>query len=220
MSIGSITSGSTDTSSLTGSKQTIADNFDTFLNLLTTQLKNQNPLDPLDTNQFTQQLVEFSGIEQQLKTNDFLQSLVLSSQTSSASQAVSFVGKEVTASTAVTDLQNGQATWAFNAEDNAKNATITVKDSDGNTVYTAQEPIEAGTSAFTWDGTTSTGSKLTSGSYQIQVDARDGDGNYVGVTTMATGTVDSVDFSGSEPYLNIGDQRIPLSAVEAVGTPA
>ena len=64
-------------SGLANSRKTIADNFDTFLQLLTTQLKNQNPLDPLDTNQFTAQLVQFSGVEQQLKTNEFLEALLL-----------------------------------------------------------------------------------------------------------------------------------------------
>jgi flagellar basal-body rod modification protein FlgD len=78
-------------------RTTIADNFDTFLQLLTTQLKNQNPLDPLDTNQFTQQLVEFSGVEQQLKTNDFLSSLVTANANTTNSNAVGYIVKTVTA---------------------------------------------------------------------------------------------------------------------------
>src|SRR5262245_9548819 len=102
--------GSTSTSSLSGTRATIAQNFDTFLQLLTTQLKNQNPLDPLDTNQFTQQLVQFSGVEQQLKTNDFLESMMLSAQGSGNAQAVSYVGKVVTASGSKSELVDGAAT--------------------------------------------------------------------------------------------------------------
>ncbi len=83
---------------LSGSRTTIAQNFDTFLQILTTQLKNQNPLDPLDTNQFTAQLVQFTGVEQQLKTNEFLETLMLSSQNTAKSDAVSYIGKEVTSS--------------------------------------------------------------------------------------------------------------------------
>ena len=75
----------------------MADNFDTFLQILTTQLRNQNPLDPLDTNQFTQQLVQFSGVEQQLKTNQFLEAMMTSTQNANNSQAVSYIGKIVTA---------------------------------------------------------------------------------------------------------------------------
>src|SRR5512144_3277623 len=84
----------TSASSATGvDKSTIAGNFQTFLTLLTTQLKNQNPLDPLDTNQFTQQLVQFASVEQQLKTNDQLTTLVSLQQTAQSTQALTFVGK-------------------------------------------------------------------------------------------------------------------------------
>ncbi|MGY4482257.1 flagellar hook assembly protein FlgD [Bradyrhizobium sp. LM3.2] len=89
-----LTKSSTSSSSLgstTGA--TLAGNFQTFLTLLTTQLQNQNPLDPLDTNQFTQQLVQFAGVEQQLKTNDSLSQLVTLQQTTQATQALGFVGK-------------------------------------------------------------------------------------------------------------------------------
>lgn len=221
MTIGSITQPTQSTSSnISGSKKSIAENFDTFLSLLTTQLKNQNPLDPLNTNQFTQQLVQFTGVEQQLKTNDFLKSLMLSSQTATASQAVSFVGKEVTASTTQAQLQNGKASWVFDVAADAPNATITVKDEKGNTILTKQAALKQGATRFDWDGVNSTGNKLTSGTYQISVDARDANGNYVKTTTQATGIVDSVDFSGSEPYLYIGNQRVALSAVQTVRAPA
>ena len=95
--------GSSSSSSSTAvDRQTIAGNFDTFLQLLTTQLKNQNPLDPLDTNHFTQQLVQFSGVEQQLRTNQFLEAMMTSTQNANNSQAVSYIGKVVTAKTYTT----------------------------------------------------------------------------------------------------------------------
>lgn len=219
MTIGSITGSSSGNTSISGSQKSIAENFDTFLSLLTTQLKNQSPLDPLDTNQFTQQLVQFTGVEQQLKTNDFLKSLMLSSQTSMASQAVSFVGKEVTASTTQAQLNNGKASWVFDVASNAPKATITIKDEKGNTVLTKQASLSAGQTRFDWDGVNSSGTQLNSGTYQINVDARDANGNYVKTTTQATGIVDSVDFSGSEPYLFIGNQRVALSAVQTVRGP-
>src|ERR1700756_3087776 len=94
--------------------QTIAGNFQTFLTLLTTQLQNQNPLDPLDTNQFTQQLVEFASVEQQLKTNDSLSTLVSLEQTAQSTQALTFVGKTAVVNGNTAALTNSQATWELN----------------------------------------------------------------------------------------------------------
>src|SRR6201996_5114512 len=90
---------------------TIANNFQTFLTLLTTQLKNQNPLDPLDTNQFTQQLVQFAQVEQQLKSNTQLGALVSLQQTAQNTQALNFVGQTVAVDGDTAPLTNGSATW-------------------------------------------------------------------------------------------------------------
>src|ERR1700745_1003382 len=98
----------------------IAGNFNTFLTLLTTQLQNQNPLDPLDTNQFTQQLVQFASVEQQINMNTQLQTLVSLQQTAQNSQALGFVGKTVTVSGSTAPLINGQAQWTFNPPSPAK----------------------------------------------------------------------------------------------------
>src|SRR6185503_554071 len=94
--------------------KTIAGNFQTFLQLLTTQLKNQNPLDPLDTNQFTQQLVQFAQVEQQLKSNDQLATLVSLQKTAQSTQALEFVGQTVSVDGATAQLKDGSATWSFN----------------------------------------------------------------------------------------------------------
>src|SRR5437764_4901552 len=108
----------------------IADNFQTFLTLLTTQLQNQNPLDPLDTNQFTQQLVQFAGVEQQLKTNDQLTSLVSLQQTAQATQALGFVGKTAVVDGASTRLTNSAATWTLGVEQNS-NVSVSIASSTG-----------------------------------------------------------------------------------------
>src|SRR5476649_2266547 len=91
----------------------IASNFTTFLQLLTTQLKNQNPLDPLDTNQFTQQLVQFAQVEQQLKSNDQLSTLVSLQKTAQSTAALNFVGQTVAVNGGTAQLANSQATWSF-----------------------------------------------------------------------------------------------------------
>ena len=93
----------------------IADNFQTFLTLLTTQLQNQNPLDPLDTNQFTQQLVQFAGVEQQLKSNDQLKSLIEIEKSAQATQALVYVGNTVAVDGSKAQFDKS-ATWNFQVE--------------------------------------------------------------------------------------------------------
>lgn len=203
------------TSALNGTRTSLANNFDTFLQLLTTQLKNQNPLDPLDTNAFTQQLVQFSGVEQQLKTNEFLEAMVLSTQTANSAQAVSYVGKIVTASGNKSELVDGAATWHF-AVEQAANITATVRDANGSVVYTKTGSVNQGESVFNWDGIGSDGRRRPDGSYSVTIEARNNDGKLISVATEMTGEVTGVDFSGSEPVLIIGGGRVNLSAVLSV----
>lgn len=207
--------GSNSAQSLNTSRQTIAENFDTFLQLLTTQLRNQNPLDPLDTNQFTQQLVQFTGVEQQLKTNEFLQAMMTATQNAGNAQAVSYVGKVVTASGNKAELVDGQAQWHFAVEQSA-NINVTVRDMDGNVVYTKAGDVSQGESVFTWDGIGTDGRPRANGSYSITIEARNEDGQLIDVATEMTGEVTGVDFSGSEPVLIVGTARVNLSAVMSV----
>src|SRR6478752_2194235 len=103
------------TTKTTNDAATMAKNFDQFLTLLTTQLKNQNPLEPLDTNQFTQQLVQFASVEQQIKSNTTLASLLQATKASTATNALGFVGTEIRADGATTKLSNGKAQWNLNS---------------------------------------------------------------------------------------------------------
>lgn len=218
MAIGGITNSSA-SSANNASRQSIADNFDTFLSLLTTQLKNQNPLDPLDTNQFTSQLVQFTSVEQQLKTNDFLEALLLSNGNASSSQAVGYIGKEVTAVGNKSELIDGQAQWNFYLEDAASNVTVTVKDAAGKVVHTHTGALDAGWGKFTWDGVGDDGKTYPDGSYVVSIDARDADGGYIPARTELGGIVKGVDLSGTEPVLLVGDARINLSMVTSVRVP-
>src|SRR3569833_1936654 len=179
MTVSGVGSSSSSSSSVID-RTTIANNFDTFLQPLTTQLKNQNPLDPLDTNQFTQQLVEFSGVEQQLKTNDFLSSLVQANANTTNNNAVSYIGKTVTASGVQSELVNNRATRNFNLKD-AASVTVNIKDSTGRVVYTETGNMQGGTGTFTWDGLDSAGNAQPAGTYSISMQAVDGEGKSVGV---------------------------------------
>jgi flagellar basal-body rod modification protein FlgD len=203
-------------SGVASSRTQIASNFNQFLLLLTTQLKNQNPLDPLDTNQFTQQLVQFAGVEQQLQTNDTLSSLLKTTQTANASNAYGYVGAEITADGATTHLSpDTGASWHLTAP-RAGIATITISDKDGNVVATDSKALQAGAQDYAWDGRTSTGLKASEGDYTITVTASDATGKQMNISTEMTGIVDSVDLSGGTPILRVGAISIPVTNVKSI----
>lgn len=198
-------------SQMQNSRNTIAQNFDTFLSILTTQLRNQNPLDPLDTNQFTAQLVQFTGVEQQLKTNEFLETLMLSGQNSAKADAVSYIGKQVTASGKTGSLTKDEAVfWAYNAPTNIANATVTIKNAQGNVVYSETGSLKSGPGTFRWDGIGSDGSPLPEGVYTIDIKGTNSAGTGVNVSTSTMGIVTAVDFSGKVPMLTVGQNKVAL----------
>lgn len=213
-------SNSSNTSQMAGSRATIADNFDTFLSILTTQLKNQNPLDPMDTNAFTQQLVQFTGVEQQLKTNEFLETLMLAGQNTAKSDAVSYIGKEVTSSGRTGELTDANAVfWAYSANANAANATVTIKDAKGQTVYSETGPLKSGPGTFRWDGKGSDGTTKPNGVYTIDIKGKDDSGQDVKISTASIGIVTAVDFTGDVPVLTVGSRRVTITDVTDVRIP-
>ncbi|HVK91528.1 flagellar hook assembly protein FlgD [Bosea sp. NBC_00550] len=211
----SSSSSTSNNTTVNGSTSGIANNFDQFLLLLTTQLKNQSPLDPLDTNQFTAQLVQFAGVEQQLKTNETLGSLLSLSAAGTATNAVGFIGAKITADGATTRLIEGKAEWKVNMA-SAGTGTVTIKDSKGNVVQTATKTLVAGDQTYSWDGTTSTGTKAPDGEYTITIDAKNVAGEAVTAKTQISGIVDGVDFTSSIPMLKIGSISVPIDKVKSV----
>ncbi|MCO4055478.1 MAG: flagellar hook assembly protein FlgD [Bosea sp.] len=205
----------TATATSSKSRAQIAGNFNQFLNLLTTQLKNQNPLEPLDTNQFTQQLVQFAQVEQQLQQNETLTSLLSMSRSTTTANAMGFVGNRVTMDGSTSGLKDGSAQWRLDSPKGGS-ATITIKNKAGSVVATEKMTLNAGTQNFTWNGRTSTGGTATDGDYTIVVDALDAQNSRMSVKSEVTGIVDSVDFTGETPVLVIGSARIPLDKVKSV----
>ncbi len=223
MSIESIVAASgSSTSSLEGSRKSIAEDFDTFLSLLTTQLKNQNPLEPLDTNQFTEQLVQFTSVEQQLKTNEYLEALVLGNQNASGNsyaannQAIGMIGKTVVAQSSVSELKDGQASWTFTLGKDAPASNVTIRNSEGAIVLTKQLSLSEGQADFEWDGKDASGLEYPSGNYSITIDARDANNNLVTALTQVKGVVQSVDLTSELPILMVGGSRVNLDSVLSV----
>jgi flagellar basal-body rod modification protein FlgD len=209
----------TSSNSSTGiDSSTIAGNFQTFLTLLTTQLQNQNPLDPLDTNQFTQQLVQFAGVEQQMKMNTQLGSLITIEQAAQSTAAMAYLGSTATVDGATTALKGGKANWTFNA-DKPASATISISDSTGNLAYSGNFTLNAGQQNFTWDGKGSNGQQWPDGNYKMAITAKDTNGNAVTVSTQVTGTVDSVDLTTTPPALMIGGNSYTADKIKSVVRP-
>jgi flagellar basal-body rod modification protein FlgD len=199
----------------------IAENFQSFLQLLTTQLQNQNPLDPLDTNQFTQQLVQFAGVEQQISTNSTLSALLQIMDTSRLTGAVDYIGKQITADGATTVLDEQSAIWNINVGKDAPQTTIVVSDATGKQVYTQDISLTTGNNVFAWQGKSSSGQTMPDGFYTIQVVARDAKNQPVTAKTEIQGKVTGVELENGEPVLKIGDTiRVKLSNIKTVVQPA
>lgn len=211
-------SGSTtnSSSSSTGiNSQTIAGNFQTFLTLLTTQLQNQDPTNPLDTNQFTQQLVEFAQVEQQINSNTQLSTLVSLQQQTQATQVLNFVGDTVTVNSNAAQLTNSQTSWTFSSPQPAT-ATLNISNSSGQVVYSGTMTMQTGANTFNWNGQGNNGTQWPDGTYTMSVTAQSASGQSVGVATQVTGVVNSVDLTKTPPTLSVNGQNFTISQIQGV----
>jgi flagellar basal-body rod modification protein FlgD len=216
----SSTSSSSSAASAAGSNaaQQLAGNFDTFLQLLTTQLQNQNPLDPLDTNQFTQQLVEFASVEQQVNMNTNLQTLISMQQTSEATSALQLVGSTVTVggkTAALSNATNSAAIWNLTAASPAT-ANLTITNSAGQTAFTGTMALNAGAQSFTWNGKGNNGQTWPDGTYTLTVTATGANGQAVNVSTQVQGTVSAVNTNVNPPTLTVGGETVQISQVTSI----
>ncbi|HEX5471220.1 MAG TPA: flagellar hook capping FlgD N-terminal domain-containing protein [Lacipirellulaceae bacterium] len=196
----------------------IASNFTEFLQLLTTQLQNQNPLDPLDTNQFTQQLVQFAQVEQQMNTNSQLQTLVTLQQTAQSTAALSYVGADVVVDGSTSSLANGQALWNLSVTKPAT-ATVTIRNVSGQTAFTGTVGVNPGTQTFKWDGRGANGVAWPDGNYTLTATAVDASGQATTVSTEIQAPVDSVDLTQNPPVLSVGGQNVTLDKVKRIVNP-
>ena len=204
-------SGST-TKSLSG----LADNFDNFLTILTTQLQHQDPLSPLDSNEFTSQLVQFTCVEQQVLQNKNLEQLIALQGTNQQLGAVSFLGKVVEAVGNTNMLTNGEATFSYILPQTATSAVIQIFNSTGDLVF--QEPVdkEAGLHDYVWDGSTTNGGTAPEGIYRFAVTALDDAEEPIAVVHRVLGLVTGVSIENGETVLGIGDVGVPLDSVTGI----
>lgn len=207
--------GATSTKSDTNSATSLGS--EDFLTLLVAQLENQNPLDPADTDQFTDQLAQFSQVEQLINLNDKLDEMAANIENSDGDIDVnSFVGLTVTATATSMTIDDGSVTSGFYEVDEPAEVTVYVYDSDGTKVATLpQGEVEAGSYLISWDGTDDAGNSLDDGEYSYVVMANSGDG-YKEVASYLSGTVDAVSYQNGKGYLVINGVLVDPDDVTTV----
>ncbi len=201
----------------------LVSNLETFLTLLTAQLKNQDPLSPVDSNEFTAQLTQLAGVEQQLLTNDLLTSLLQAQQNGGLDGAANYIGKEATAAWAATEFKDGAAKFSYELGTDATTATLQVLDGSGKVVWTGPaSDLGEGVHDFTWDGKTTAGGQATDGGvYSLKIVAKngtnaDGTERLVASQVLTRGRITGVELFDGQPYLTIGNSIVPLSSVIAL----
>jgi len=211
-------SSSANSSTINSGLAGLANNYQTFLTLLTTQLKNQDPLSPMDTDQFTSQLTQMTGVEQQLLSNQLLQQLVSANQGDSLQNGVGLIGKTVTSGNSTSTLTSGAASWPYTLPTGVASGTVKVLDSGGNAVFTGPlTNTAAGSDTYTWNGKTTAGTQLNNGgTYTLQVSATDSAGNAVTVNTGVNGAVTSAQQVNGVTMVTVNGVQVPVSSVNAV----
>jgi flagellar basal-body rod modification protein FlgD len=191
-------------SQATDSRTRLSDNYDTFLVLLTAQLQNQDPLAPMDSTQFTQQLVQFSQVEQQIRTNEQLEGLVGQYQAASAGAALSYIGKNAIVEGDETIFAGGTgavSNWAYRLDETAASVNIKIKNASGATVFETNGVRTQGEHLLSWDGRMTNGQTAPAGEYRMVVEALDAEGEEIEPTITVREMIMGVDFSGATPLI-------------------
>jgi flagellar basal-body rod modification protein FlgD len=194
----------------------LSSNFSTFLTLLTTQLKNQDPTSPMDSNAFTQQLVMYSQVEQQIDSNANLKTLISQGSSNAAAVTTGYLGKKVSVINGNASLSGGAANWTYNLAADASGTQMSVSDANGKVVYTGAGETASGNHSFAWDGKDTNGNQLADGTYKLAVTASDAAGSTVTSTVASAGTVSQIDLTGTTPQLMIGNMEVGVGDIAAV----
>ena len=210
MEVGSVT---TQTAAISNAQKSLSGNYETFLRLLTTQLQNQDPLEPLDATKFTEQLVSYSQVEQQIATNSNLNSLISLTKSAAGANAVSYLGKNAITAGPVGSLTSGQAKWQYALPQDAASIQVRVTDLNGHVVKTLSGAATVGTHAIEWDGKNTSGANMPESSYRLTVTAAKADGTAIPVNISGVGLISEINLSGLEPSLYIGTRKLSLSDI-------
>jgi flagellar basal-body rod modification protein FlgD len=182
----------------TSSKSTSAlgRNFNSFVNILAAQIRNQDPLAPMDTHQFTNQLVQFTQVEEMMALKESFGAISAQMSEANLMSAGQLVGKDITFKSPTVRLENGSADIFFSASPGVASVTATIKRNDGSVVRSLRSAASGGEGRLNWDGLDDRGRGLAEGAYNVEIQGRDTSGNPVAVTANARAKVTSVSRSG------------------------
>ena len=214
-------SGTNSTTAQTGEDAlaSLSGDYTNFLTLLTAQLKNQDPLSPMDATQFTQQLVQFSAVEQQINGNKKLDQLIGLQSTANAYGAVGFVGTTIAADSNDVPLQDKKSKFDYTIAKTGA-ATLKILDASGNIVMLKQVDGQVGTHPVEWDGTDYFGNQLPDGKYTVSVSVTDPNtGKATDADITSYGKVDQAVIADGKVFLKMGDVSVPLEDVIRISKP-
>ncbi len=214
MEVGNILSSTVGAAERSGTR--LAEDFDNFLTLLTAQLQAQDPLDPMKSSEFTQQLVQFTAVEQQIQSNKNLENIAALIAFNGMTAAVSFLGKDVTVNQDVANLQDGNAVWVYELKANAAKTTLEIVDKNGDVVRTLEGPVDAGLHGFVWDGIDDFDQLQPDGPYQLRVKATNLLDENVPTTVYLRNRVDNIEMVGGEALLSVNGFRVPITSILSV----
>jgi len=198
----------------------LADDFSQFLELLTIQLQNQDPLSPMETTEFTNQLVAFTGVEQQINTNQKLDSLVSLQLGNSIGSAIGYVGKDISYVSSEFNFDGiNNSTVKYSLNDQAVESTLRVVNEDGSVVFETNAATSVGQNDFVWDGTQTGGGIAPPGTYSIQIDALNSNDEAVGSTVVVNGLVSGVESQNGQIFAIVGERAVSLGNVLSVNIP-
>jgi len=198
------------------SRNKLAKDLDTFLTLLTSQLKNQDPLSPMDSTEFTNQIVQFAQVEQQISYNEKLDDLITVSTGTQGAMAVHYIGQVIEAESSRVPLQDGTGRLAYGLAEDAASVGVIIADQAGTAVRSFQGETAAGVHEFRWDGKDDAGRPLPDGTYTISVTALNREEGQIDTWTTAFGRVDGVTNQDGQTMLVMGDQAVALDKVLSV----
>jgi len=196
-------------------KASFGEDFDQFLTLLTTQLQNQDPLNPMDSTEFTNQIVQFSQVEQSINTNQKLDDLVSLQLSNAAGNALGYVGMDVRyiASEFNVEASGEPVEITYALGESAIDAKIRFYDETGVEVYAADTTRAIGQNTFVWDGIGKDGNPVPPGTYSVRVDALNQNEDAIDTSTVVKGRVRGIETQDGRIFLLVGDRAVSVASV-------
>lgn len=214
----SIAAASANAANSTAQSPRLAGDFNTFLTLLTTQIKNQSPTDPLDTNQMTNQLVQFASVEQQIAMNQNLQRLLALEQASQLTASAPLIGRNVEVEAEQISLQSGTGTLKLPAGGASQLAQITIRGAGDRVIR--QETVQLGSTPrnWSWNGRDAGGLSMPDGAYKVSVTGVGAGGRTESLPFTTIGRVTGAERVGGDLKLLLGQLQVSFDRLRSVSS--